>query len=479
MSHLYFPGVPRAHQDYLFDGITKALPWASLIVVQAAVAVGKTWLAIAVSRMAAEQGLTSTITVPDGVLLSQLAREFPELAVPSKVEKHYCREHDKPCARVRATGAKLYCAGCPYTKANERVRTSLQRAMNYQSIIGLRKSVPPSDVLIVDEAHKVIDSLADSAAVKLWQHKYKWPSGLTDTHDLLRWIDTAKLTMPKDMATKLATVRSMILRAPDDVFMHIGLEPYRGKPEPVLTVRPLTVKDKTYLAIPKRTKTVVLMSATIGPRDVVELGFDKTHHGKTVYLDVGSPIPEDRRPIVPVPAVRMAHSVKQIGIIRMAELITETANAHADQAGLVHVTYEEMNAYRTLLKGPRWVFHTPQNRAEVFARWRAGAFGPAAVLVGAGLREGVDLVEDIARWQVITKLPRPSLADPFVAWKADKDPVWYAWQTAKQLLQMFGRVCRTPTDYGVTYIYDSSFASFYYQYEWMFPKHVKDSIKWP
>ena len=79
------------------------------------------------------------------------------------------------------------------------------------------------------------------------------------------------------------------------------------------------------------------------------------------------------------------------------------------------------------------------------------------VLVCSGLYEGIDLVDDAGRWQIIGKIPWPSTAAPEVAAWMHLDGDAYTWETLKKVIQACGRICRTPTDYGITYIYDSSF----------------------
>ena len=62
--------------------------------------------------------------------------------------------------------------------------------------------------------------------------------------------------------------------------------------------------------------------------------------------------------------------------------------------------------------------------------------------------------------------------------KAEKDPEWYDWQAIKAILQACGRVCRTPTDRGVTYIFDQKFRRLYTEREYLFPNWFKDSVRW-
>jgi Rad3-related DNA helicase len=90
--------------------------------------------------------------------------------------------------------------------------------------------------------------------------------------------------------------------------------------------------------------------------------------------------------------------------------------------------------------------------------------------------EGIDLPYDAARWQALTKVPYPSLAEPAIKYLADKDPEWYQWETAKLVLQASGRVVRASDDWGITYILDSSFEQLYEKAEHLFPQWWQDSL---
>jgi Rad3-related DNA helicase len=80
------------------------------------------------------------------------------------------------------------------------------------------------------------------------------------------------------------------------------------------------------------------------------------------------------------------------------------------------------------------------------------------ILIGAGITEGLDLKDDLARFAVLAKIAWPSLEDVATARKCEEDPDWFAYQAARQVMQAAGRVCRGPNDFGATYIVDSSFA---------------------
>lgn len=99
------------------------------------------------------------------------------------------------------------------------------------------------------------------------------------------------------------------------------------------------------------------------------------------------------------------------------------------------------------------------------------------VLVSPSLREGVDLPDDFLRFQILTKMPYPDLGDPWTAARRARDQRWYALETAKALVQAYGRSCRNADDHGTTYILDAQFASFVQQYRVLLPEWFLDAAE--
>src|SRR5207244_6047906 len=97
------------------------------------------------------------------------------------------------------------------------------------------------------------------------------------------------------------------------------------------------------------------------------------------------------------------------------------------------------------------------------------------VLLSPSLREGVDLPDDFLRFQIVTKMPYPDLGDPWTAARHARDPRWYALETAKALVQPYGRSCRHADDHGVTYRLDAQFAPFRTRFPRLLPHWVADA----
>lgn len=79
-----------------------------------------------------------------------------------------------------------------------------------------------------------------------------------------------------------------------------------------------------------------------------------------------------------------------------------------------------------------------------------------SVLLSSSLWEGVDLKDELSRFQIIAKTPFPSLGNKRTRIKIRRFPLWYKSQTITKMLQGFGRSVRNENDRAVTYVLDSA-----------------------
>jgi ATP-dependent DNA helicase DinG len=82
------------------------------------------------------------------------------------------------------------------------------------------------------------------------------------------------------------------------------------------------------------------------------------------------------------------------------------------------------------------------------------------VLISPSLHTGLDLKDDLSRFQIITKVPYPNKSDRWTNAKRQSDEEWYYWQTALRLIQAYGRSVRSQDDWARTYVLDSAFSYF-------------------
>src|SRR2546427_4344903 len=79
-----------------------------------------------------------------------------------------------------------------------------------------------------------------------------------------------------------------------------------------------------------------------------------------------------------------------------------------------------------------------------------------SVLLSSSAWVGLDLKDDLSRFQIIAKDPYPSLADKRLKIKMERNQAWYDSVTLIKLLQGFGRSVRSESDNAVTYVLDGN-----------------------
>ena len=101
---------------------------------------------------------------------------------------------------------------------------------------------------------------------------------------------------------------------------------------------------------------------------------------------------------------------------------------------------------------------------------------PTGVLISSSLWEGVDLKDDLSRFQIIAKVPYPNYKEKRTKAKMDKFPLWYTSQTLTKLLQGFGRSIRSEDDWAKTYVLDTAINNVLFKAQKMIPRAYYDVL---
>jgi Rad3-related DNA helicase len=104
------------------------------------------------------------------------------------------------------------------------------------------------------------------------------------------------------------------------------------------------------------------------------------------------------------------------------------------------------------------------------------ANGNNTVLLSPSMQEGVDLYDELARFQIILKMPWTSLEDFRTSVKSEFEPDWYSNLMWNDIMQSSGRATRHADDYSTTYILDASFVWFYDKWKHRLPVWFKKRI---
>ena len=258
-------------------------------------------------------------------------------------------------------------------------------------------------------------------------------------------------------------------------------KPINGKFENGLKAefKPLTISDYSDQLL-HFGEIRLFMTGTLGNKDKFcqWIGIDPK---ETYYIFVKSPFPKTNRPIIKSYIGSMSGRKGRNPNWRNPQAIQkikELINKHRYEKGVIHTSSNQQAWFiKKMLNSKNvWVAQGP-TREDTIRRFEA-AHKPV-ILIGAGLKDGVDFKGDKCRYQIMFKMPYPSLAGKQVNIRMHYDQSWYAYQTIMPLMQAYGRGIRDTDDYCVMYVLDSDFDRLLNQYKYLFNEYFLEAIKQP
>ncbi|MHB8552435.1 MAG: helicase C-terminal domain-containing protein [Thermoplasmataceae archaeon] len=164
------------------------------------------------------------------------------------------------------------------------------------------------------------------------------------------------------------------------------------------------------------------------------------------------------------------------GVIK---LIQDIADRYSTESGIIHAfsrKYKEAIYERAPpdLKR-RLITHTSNDRTQMLDEFMDSPKGTIFLTMNMG--EGLDLKDDLSRWQIIVKAPFMPIGDPWIKAHMDREKGWYDSQTITQILQMCGRIVRSKDDWGDTYIIDQNAYAVLKRNWSLLPKWFTDRIR--
>jgi ATP-dependent DNA helicase DinG len=188
-------------------------------------------------------------------------------------------------------------------------------------------------------------------------------------------------------------------------------------------------------------------------------------HDEVKFIRVESDFPLQNRLIYPLNIAHLNFNSLQLQEVKVkiAIAINDIMTLHKNHKGLIHTTsYEQLNFIKENISQTnkrRLLVTDPEiQRDEVIAE-HVNSTKPT-VLISPSLHTGLDLKDDLSRFQIITKVPYPNLGDRWTDAKRKLCGQWYTWQTALRLVQGYGRSVRSKEDWAETYVLDSAFGPF-------------------
>lgn len=539
LSHFPVGRTPRPEQIKAIQEVERQFGFgAGVVALQAPVGSGKSFLAIAVANKLKAQGLSTHLITSQVGLQDQYKNDFPSPYLETmKGRSHYTCTYDKDdvkdaskgyCRRVEKAGIIQECLRygsvddaqklnlpvdahlCDYWAQATRSKLSQITLFNFHSFLFQQRlgRFGARDLLILDECHNTEQVLLQFVQVVL-SDKILQKIGIDldlsvkNADDLLHWLERDHI-IAKIMAALGASneegcasdltpgetdrLRSLLDRIGDlqkyaeltewviDVTEEIDENDPTDKTRK-LRARPVFVGLFAKELIFSKAQQTLAMSATIlSPKIWAKnLGIAQSNLG---YIDIPSSFPVKNRPIHLEYAGDMAWDKIEATLPRLYSTIQRIMERHKNQRGIVHAHSEKLcRLICEAIGSPRFLhldMFPYRSKTELLKKHMER---PDSIIVASGFHEGIDLKDEMSRFQIITKVPWPGMMDPWVKARMAVDGSFLPYQTALKLVQSAGRSVRHDSDFAQTYILDQGFEKFQKRCGWLLPKWFVEAIQ--
>lgn len=224
-------------------------------------------------------------------------------------------------------------------------------------------------------------------------------------------------------------------------------------------------------------KKKMYMSATIGS----PISYANNHSISSYdYVSIPSTFQFHNSPIFYVPDYRLSYKEKEESLPKIVEMIIAIVRMYKGKKGIIQTgsykfSKDLYDRVPTDVRRRLLLYNGSAEKNQSIDFFKNSK--DDKILVGPSLIEGLNFNDDHCRFQIIMKVPYPSLADKFISRKKDLNQKWYSDETAVAILQGVGRGIRHETDWCVTFILDGCF-TYLAKSSWdMFPDEFKNRIQ--
>jgi len=251
--------------------------------------------------------------------------------------------------------------------------------------------------------------------------------------------------------------------------------------EGVLTISPLKASSLFFpFCVDNGTANKYLfLSATIGGFDafIEELGIERSQCN---FITTDTTFDKEQSPIIHISVGKFNYAEIDKTLPKALKVIDQLLNEHKDDKGIIHSTNYKISKYiaeNSIYKSRllhRNIGRYPVSNNVLLEKHQESKY--KTVLLSPSMGTGVSLDDDLARFQIIIKLPFMSLGDKRVKEKMESSTNWYRNKMWQEIMQASGRATRSDDDYCITYILDESMEWFYKMDKNKLPKWFKERL---
>lgn len=492
-----------------------ALNWlaeqdAKYILLEAPVGSGKSAIGICYSKFLNDGYGDSFILTPQRILQDQYVRTFVDGSLSSLYGKSNYSCHPRHTTCNVGSIIKPKCgSGCPYVLAVTDAKRSPNSVLNYTLAALMFAYTTTFDdrkrqLMILDECHTVEEHLTEFHTIFV-SHKRAKLFGLKEWPEVSKmniflakeWMTDVYLPYAKKYLGYLHSeieplleqnemdcdlTKSQIKKIEDYSKLQDYVEDasdFSMITEDELVEKYVLIFDKESFKFKMLTgaenfRTILkphadkflFMSSTILDKNgfAEDLGLPPD---ETAFLSLDSEFPIENRPIYFIPRMRMNASWKDAsreaerkGMIEGLKIVL---GLHPTDSGIIHTANYAIAMWliENLELWPEstheFIHHNPSsnnNRNDVIHHFMSNDI--PSVLISPSITEGLDLVDDIARFAIFCKVPFGYLGDQWIKRRLQLSKEWYQRRALIDIIQGGGRIVRSKNDKGVVYILDES-----------------------
>lgn len=490
-------------------------------------------------RKNVDKGAKVDMVTNSKLLQNQYVESYESISDLRGKENYSCKQYSCSCAQGAEFNRlnKTTCEYCPHREARESYISGGVSLSNFYLYILYALYNPKilenrgARVLIVDECHELSEVMSDFISIKITEtfiKKYKFAQEkrlLSDLKNIINIIDYTEFlrylleeihltvtSMENSLGSKPRNATSdkrdlkiskltnyvnsdiKVMQMVTDLNQYITkidifLKEYKSNPnnwvlessynektkQKESSLEPIWADEYLDKYIFSQYDMVFMMSGTILDKSLF-CQINGIDVNKTVYYSIDSPFLPKNRPIIYMPLGKMSYSQKEETFKTYVIYIKKILEKYKNKKGIIHTnSFELSNWIQNKIKDPRLVFHDSSNKDEVLKKHMESDI--PTVIVSPSMNVGVSFDNDYARFQVVAKVPYPSLASQKNKLRMKNNPDWYAWKTCTDLIQTFGRIIRSNLDYGDTIIIDSSFSDVIRHSSHYIPEWIQQTIK--
>jgi Rad3-related DNA helicase len=524
-SKIRLDKTPRQEQtdlvNFIIDTFKSGKKFAML---QAPTGVGKSYLACMLAHKYQEEfGVCKTDILTNSKLLQQqYVKDYSFINNLWGKDNYHCERFDTDCK----TGETLCdttsigrCSECPYTIARERWKTAEIALTNFHMIDTMALFQPATidekggKLLIIDEAHSFDEVFSDFISITISKRSLTLMGLETSSIDritrsigkitevstfnsILETVIVPQINETvKELQVKIKSKKSdKIVKQLKEAEGFLGKlvyftkdmsDPYRSENWVLETsgegeflaksVQPVWVGPLLQEHLWSKYTNIVFMSGTLLDQNLFSYiaGIESVSSN---YIDIPSPFKTESRPIYYMPVGKMTWTEKADTWKRMRPWIMKILKRNAGKKGIIHTNSYEFSKWiaESFKDEKRLLYPESKNRDEILEKHYNSI--DDTVLVSPSMHTGVDLKDDSSRFQIIIKVPYPSLGSEKIKRRKDLKPDWYGFKSCADIIQAYGRSTRSQDDWSETWILDASFSDLLKYNSKFIPRWVSDAI---